>query len=49
MREMVYAVRDEMQTRIQNKGERGPRSKVIEAEERQFARVLKLGLTLVTV
>jgi len=45
MREMVYAVRDEMQAAYPELKESADRvAKVVEAEERQFARVLELGL-----
>ncbi|HMD20290.1 MAG TPA: alanine--tRNA ligase [Alloacidobacterium sp.] len=45
MRDMVYAVRDEMQNAYPELKESADRvAKVIEAEERQFDRVLKLGL-----
>jgi alanyl-tRNA synthetase len=44
MREMVYAVRDEMQNAYPELKESADRvAKVVEAEERQFARVLELG------
>src|SRR6201996_9339847 len=44
MREMVYAVRDEMQNAYPELRETADRvAKVVEAEERQFARVLELG------
>jgi alanyl-tRNA synthetase len=45
MRDMVYAVRDEMQNAYPELKESADRvAKVVEAEERQFARVLELGL-----
>src|ERR1700743_1405852 len=44
MRDMVYAVRDEMQNAYPELKESADRvAKVVEAEERQFARVLELG------
>ncbi len=44
MREMVYAVRDQMQNAYPELKESADRvAKVVEAEERQFARVLELG------
>ncbi len=44
MREMVYAVRDEMQGAYPELKESADRvARVVEAEERQFARVLELG------
>jgi alanyl-tRNA synthetase len=44
MREMVYAVRDEMQGAYPELKESADRvAKVVEAEERQFARVLEIG------
>ncbi|MBT9331967.1 alanine--tRNA ligase [Paracidobacterium acidisoli] len=44
MREMVYAVRDEMQGAYPELKESADRvAKIVEAEERQFARVLELG------
>jgi alanyl-tRNA synthetase len=44
MREMVYAVRDEMQDAYPELKESADRvARVVEAEERQFARVLELG------
>ncbi len=46
MSEMVYAVRDEMQSAYPELTESAPRvAKVVEAEERQFARALKTGLS----
>jgi len=45
MREMVYAVRDEMQDAYPELNDSADQiAKVIEAEERQFDRVLKIGL-----
>ena len=45
MREMVYAVRDEMQNAYPELKESADRvAKVVEAEERQFARVLEVGV-----
>jgi alanyl-tRNA synthetase len=44
MRDMVYAVRDEMQNAYPELKESADRvAKVVEAEERQFARVLEIG------
>ena len=44
MREMVYAVRDEMAVAYPELNESADRvAKVVEAEERQFARVLEIG------
>src|ERR1700757_4673212 len=44
MREMVYAVRDEMQNAYPELRETADRvAKVVEAEERQFARVMEVG------
>src|SRR5277367_3784761 len=44
MRDMVYAVRDEMQNAYPELKESADRvAKVIEAEERQFARVIEIG------
>jgi alanyl-tRNA synthetase len=46
MREMVYAVRDEMQGAYPELKESVDRvARVVEAEERQFARVMELGLS----